>query len=58
MSSRADNTVKKKFYIFFDVNLTPPTASIKIAHPLWGLATKFSVISYKILGPLGLTVSP
>jgi hypothetical protein len=58
MSSDADNAVKKKFYIFFDVSLTTPTASIRSPHFLLGLPTKFSVVSYKILGPLRLTVFP
>jgi len=39
-------------FTFFSFSLTTPADSIRWGYFLLGLAPKFSVVSYKILGPL------
>jgi hypothetical protein len=57
MSSYADIGRQGKFSLFFPLSLTAPADSIRRATSYWGLAPKFSLVSYKILGPSVLRFS-
>ena len=54
MSSYADIGRQGKNFTFSHLSLTTPADSIRWGYFLLGLAPKFSVVSYKILGPFAL----
>jgi hypothetical protein len=58
MSSHADNSRQEKFHPLLTLKPHGPKSFHKIAHFPWGYLSKFPMVSYKMLGPLCLTVSP